>query len=186
MKKLIISVALLLTAVAAFAQSKFWDERNNEIAVSYGLSVGNIVTPVVGALSGFLSESFSTDVNISASSTGNIGLEYFHHLSDLFSVGGIVAYSQYSISMDERVLSSNSVCVLPAVKFHWYQTPHFSSYSKAAIGIGLDMAGDGVSVGLGGHLTLLGLEVGGQAVRVFGETGFGNQGFLCAGLRVRF
>ncbi len=178
MKKIILSLLIGLLAVPSFAQ----DLRNNEIAVSYGISGTDIAIYAVNRLSLKIAD----EKLLNRKSSGILGIEYLRRLSPLVSVGGVVTYSYAQYSSDPEDPSFDHYYnLMPAVKLHWYQQKWFSAYSKCAAGIGLCVDQDGSEAAFDWQVSLLGLEVG-RAVRLFTEAGVGDQGFVLAGLRVRF
>ncbi|MCR4823848.1 MAG: hypothetical protein K5849_00660 [Bacteroidales bacterium] len=177
MKKFILSALVVILTFPAFAQPS----RNNEIAVTYGLNAMDAIAFSVNSLGNMV---LSEDV-LERQSTGNIGIEYFHRVSPLVSVGGIFTYYKATDTTGDEPVTEKSYIFMPSVKFHWYQREWFSAYSKCAAGIGIDNDDEGTEAAFDWQASLLGLEVG-RTVRFFTEAGFGDQGVVLAGLRVRF
>lgn len=178
MKKLLLSFLVGLLAVPSFAQ----DLRNNEIALSYGVSGTDMAIYAINRLSMKIAD----EKLLNRKGSGILGIEYFRRLSPLVSVGGVFTYSSAQYSSDpEDPVFEHDYNLMPAVKLHWYQRKWFSAYSKCAAGIGLSVDEEGSEAAFDWQVSLLGLEVG-RAVRLFTEAGVGDQGFVMAGLRVRF
>ena len=177
MKKFILSLLVIILVIPSFAQAT----RNNEIAVTYGINALDIIAAGVNKTGRMLVD---TDV-LNRHSAGIFGVEYFRRVSELVSVGGAFTYYKATDTTSEDTLVEKNYDFMPSVKLHWYQREWFSAYSKCGAGIGIAKDDDGTEVGFDWQVSLLGLEVG-RTVRLFAEGGFGDQGVIMAGLRVRF
>ena len=191
MKKILIIAALI--SVSWSARSQDW---RNEIALSYGqLSVGEFVYVLGGVFTGVFSLGHVTMEN--PRFTGVVSLEYYHSLSKVFSVGGIIAAesiwgNMISTSKEpddpDRINGRYDMMflsVMPAVRARWFGKPRFSMYSKVAVGLCACFNGE-TSFLPGVQLSPICLEFGNPSIRGFLEIGAGMQGVVNLGIRHRF
>ena len=177
MKKVLIFLALALaTTLSINAQDDNW---NNEIAISYGLGAFTDVN------SSFLGGIFSGK---QTSYIGAFGAEYFYRPKANLGVGLVATFGtcKWSASKDAR---SKYMSIMPAVKYNWLNRDRFSMYSKAALGVVIGFESDNnknhTKAAVSWQATAVGAEYG-KAFRGFLELGFGEQGILVAGLRLKF
>lgn len=197
-------IAFLMIAALVFcgninAQDK---EIKHEIAVSLGgMSNSNWIDAfenIGGAIAG---ARFDGDKFI-----GPFSAEYFYHLNNKFSVGGIFCYGQLKedVYMDglknpkSGKLTNGYFTVMPAVKYDWVTTENIGLYTKAGAGITFrseDVKFDDNSrysdfsdseVHINWHLSLIGFEAGSRNLRGFVELGVGEQGMGQVGIRCKF
>jgi len=200
MKKMMMMVAVaLITAMNVNAQNK---DLKNEISLSYGF--GSLSQLGDGIGEGLVMAFFGARTEYdNGSKFGPLSLEYYRHLGNpRLAVGGLVSYSKW----DNNILKNddthekvgekkrNYFAVMPAVKWYWINTNSIGLYTKAAAGVGFlsnkdkDVAGKSKSENSTHFMfqaSLLGFEAGGK-LRGFAEAGFGDQGFLQAGIRYKF
>ena len=204
MKKfLILAVALMMGATAAFAQT---DEPKNEFSIAWG-GISN--SQVLNTFADVLSAAFESIVNKGtkwdeAADFGTISAEYFHHVSPVVSLGAIGVYNMHNrdLQKDGKVIGSNKrsfITLLPAVKFNWLRKNSWGLYSKLGAGASLLLSKEKAdrtdtseafdntksSVMFNFQVSALGVEFG-RSLRGFCETGFGEQGVFLVGLRYRF
>ena len=84
---------------------------------------------------------------------------------------------------------------MPAIKYYWVNKNSFGLYSKAAVGaaflnstekdLATNTSKDESSTHFMYQLSFIGAEFGKQ-FRGFAEVGFGEQGFIQAGIRYKF
>ena len=140
-------------------------------------------------------------------------IEYFHHMNKWLSIGAIGCLNYYSSDMycnwqdkngnttKEKVGSGEKyfATLMPAVKFDWLRKKNVGLYSKLGLGVtymhekevqqnsrGEKDLYDESDFLFNFHVTLVGFEAGSQKVRGFAEFGFGEQGILSAGVRMKF
>lgn len=192
MKKIMLMVvAAMMTTVSVNAQSG--KETKHEIAVAYG---GGSVSEWVDAF-GYVGVAITGGKIENSKYSGPIALEYFYHLNKTISVGAIGVYGQKT---EDIVYGNNDpnpikyknryATVMPAVKFEWLKNDYLALYSKAAVGATLHTTsydGDSDSmVHLNFQASLVGFEAGSKNIRAFAELGWGEQGLLLGGVRVKF
>ena len=198
MKKIILMVAVaMMTAMNVNAQN---ENLHHELSLSYGL--GSIAQLGDGIGEG-LGLAFTDTEYDDGSIVGPITLEYFYHFNNpRLAIGGSFTYSKW----DSDVLVRNSqtkvgernrnfFSVMPAFKAYWINKNHFGLYSKAAAGVGFLQCTDNdyethVKKDDNGcyfmfQLSFVGVEFGSK-FRGFAEAGFGDQGFIQAGIRYKF
>ncbi len=186
MKKFMLIAVMMVAAMSVQAQ----DEYKNEIGVSYGFgSVSNYAS--------ILFEAFTFSSSDQGGFWGPVGLEYYHHVTPVVSVGAIatIAGCNWKKSNDTTYKNAKTtyISVMPSVKFNWLRKEHFGMYSKLAVGpIFINSSSDfngsketQSKVKVIGQVSALGMEFGSQ-VRGFAELGFGEQGILLAGIRYKF
>lgn len=134
-------------------------------------------------------------------------VEYLYHLNTHFAVGGTFAYStqqggdyEYGYYGESKYrcirMNTHSFSLMPSVKATWLKVPHFSIYSRGAIGLAYyKLETDNATLvpeRSESHLTCryqlspLGLEVGGDHVRFFSEVGYGVEGICSLGITWKF
>lgn len=205
MKKFVL-LLLLLSAVFANAQETktiTQEYPRNEISVGWG--VGSSVE-IFGLYTDLITAAFVRTYN-DYTYSGPISLEYYHHFSPLFSVGGIFNYEHANADIisdwDNRNENigkekSNYYTLMPAVKCDWLHKKSFSLYSKLGAGITYaqstdkytnqsnENAKDDNSQWLFNfQLSLIGVQFG-KKVCGFVELGLGQQGIVSTGIKYRF
>lgn len=192
-KVLFIVVAAMMATISVNAQS---DEPQNEIGVFYGFgSASNIVSEFGSA--------FTYSTGDQTGYWGPIGVEYYHRLSKVVAVGGVVEYAGCKWDKPYKIdgsLNSSYISVMPSVKFNWLRKEHFGLYSSLSAGVMFSSlsASDNLKndpditedpdenvTSFMFNLNPIGAEFGG-AFRGFAELGFGEKGLLCVGLRYKF
>lgn len=144
--------------------------------------------------------------------TGSMGLEYFHYTQSgtwAFGVAAIYEKSSMDLTFKDTQnsktgttgFSMNFITVMPSVKLQWFNTNVVGMYSKVALGASvmavpktIDVVVDGQtqkesldrmpSVLPAFQANPICIEVGGQNVRGFLETGWGMQGLIMGGVRI--
>lgn len=186
MKKMILMVvAAMMVTMSANAQNS---ELKNEIGLYYGFgSASNVVSSLTAAFSGAVGDQ--------SNFWGPVGIEYYYHVTPVVGVGGMASVAGCNVGNKngQTDFTETFITVMPAVKFNWLRKEYFGMYSGVAAGImfvSADTKGDPTVKGESkvyfmGNATALGLEFGG-AFRGFAELGFGEKGFLCAGIRYKF
>lgn len=177
----LILVSAFMAVISASAQES---EPQNEISITYG-TVAN---------SNFLDIYTEAFTATSGSYFGPLGVEYFHHLSPMVSLGGIGVYKSHKETVSNIETTNSYITIMPAVKLSWVSTRNFGFYSKAGVGYTFfsisgethDMKDKENTGSFNFQLSAIGLEAGGERFRVFAELGWGEQGLALGGLRVMF
>ena len=199
MKKFILMVAAaMMTAMSVNAQN---EELKNEISLSYGF--GSTTQLGNGIGEGLAMALLSNEELDDGFILGPISVEYFRHLNNpRIAIGGLVSYSKWDSDeltkgdhqkVGER--KRNYFSVMPAFKYYWVNKNNFALYSKAAVGVGFfncsdkDIVKNTTKDDNGTYFmfqaSFIGVEFGGK-LRGFAEAGFGEQGFILAGVRYKF
>ena len=199
MKKMMMMVAVaLMTAMSVNAQS---ENLKNELSLSYGLgSTSQMGSGLGEGLSLIFSDTEYNDGSI----LGPVSVEYFRHLNNpKLAVGGFVSYSKWDSDIQKKSgnhekvgeRNRNYIAVMPAIKYYWVNNNSFGLYSKAAVGaaflnstekdLATNTSKDESSTHFMYQLSFIGAEFGKQ-FRGFAEVGFGEQGFIQAGIRYKF
>ncbi len=203
MKKIIIALAALLAvATTANAQQMYqrgWSSLDSpsSISVGYGLSAIGIALNTVSNYFSFVDDIAGEGITIkSGGSSGFINLSYGYQLNRTFTIGGNFGYNRLSLDLKDNTGSVsaaafNMFTVMVESRIYWFNRPNVGMYSKPALGVMIANAtmmdaNDSHTIGLPtAHLSLVGVEFGGDTVRGFTELGAGFQGFLQLGLRFR-
>ena len=199
MKKMMMMVAVaLMTAMSVNAQS---ENMKNELSLSYGFgSTSQLGSGIGEGLSLIFSDTEYDDGFI----LGPISVEYFRHLNNpKLAIGGFVSYSKWDSDIQKKSgnhekageRNRNYIAVMPAIKYYWVNKNSFGLYSKAAVGaaflnstekdLATNTSKDESSTHFMYQLSFIGAEFGKQ-FRGFAEVGFGEQGFIQAGIRYKF
>ena len=194
MKKLMMIATMLVAALSASAQN---EDLRNELSLSYGFGSASVIGDGIGE--GFVRAIFSDTENENDFIFGPISVEYFRHFNNpRLAIGGILSYSKWDTdilkrSNKEKVgeCKRSFFAIMPSFKYYWVNKNSFGLYCKGAAGVGFlstDEKGESNRSDSGTYfmfqITPVGLEFG-SAFRGFAEFGFGDQGFLCAGLRYK-
>lgn len=211
MKK-ILAIVMVLSVFAGQAVAGSYRENRNEINVMYGkVSVPGTASVLAAALTSLSSSSMSMTVT-GFKNTGSMGLEYFHYTqSGTWAFGVAAVYEKSSMDLTFKDtqnsktgttgFSMNFITVMPSVKLQWFNTNVVGMYSKVALGASvmavpktIDVVVDGQtqkesldrmpSVLPAFQANPICIEVGGQNVRGFLETGWGMQGLIMGGVRI--
>lgn len=157
--------AILLCGTSMSAQAQDYYETNDEVAISIGSGTNSQIMNAFSDLFGVIGEALVTSVVTGGTHTGTttydnesefpaISAEYFHHVSKVVSIGGIVGFNSYSKDMYFTWQKNNGdgtatvkskekighakkyyVTLMPAVKFDWLRQKNFGLYSKVAFGL---------------------------------------------------
>ena len=201
MKRLLSSVALLI--ISSFVCLAQTDKSRHEISVSYGcltfpqavdlISVG--YATVLGALYvGIANTIYPGDQEypkrIDNGGTGSFSFQYLYTLNKTIKVGGIVCYEN---TWGEWSNGEEYIVHYPAImatsKLYWFNHEHFGMYSKLSLGLMLVLGGKDEAKQipmLAAQASSVCMEFGGEALRGFLETGWGNQGLLNFGMKFSF
>ena len=201
MKRLLASFALLI--ISSFACLAQTDESRHEISVSYGYATLPQAVEVVAVVGGELMGGFfvgMADVilpgdatypkRINNGGTGGFSFQYLYSLNRTIKLGGTVCYEN---TWGESNNGSDYIVHYPAImatsKFTWFNREHFGMYSKLSLGMMLLIDGkneDKPIPMLAAQASTICMEFGGQSLRGFLETGWGNQGLLNLGMKFSF
>lgn len=169
-------------------------ETKHELAFTYGFASTSQVLDNYGDL---VSAPFSNSSLEKEWWFGPLGLEYFYHVSNRFSVGAVAVFGHrggdlYEGENKRGDLSANYFTLMPGVKYMWWSTDNLGLYSKAAIGATYrneksdDIHYSENKIHVNYQLSAIGFEGGSFRVRGFAELGFGEQGVFFTGLRYKF
>ena len=182
MKKLLLSLLIVLFSLNAFAQPDY----RHEISVSYGrLSNMELYGYGLEQLANMMAAVTGLD-KTHVVSLGSVGFSYFYRLSNMVSLGFMAAYMHYAdFNMGENRPYYRYGTALVGVKIHWFDREWFRTYSMFAVGALYrnDPAVQGFRVA--GQASFLGMEVG-KRFCGFLDLGVGDMGVATAGLRVKF
>lgn len=201
MKKIIITAILSLVFAWQNSIARNSDEGSS---TRHELSAG------VGYLSNSEFIDIFENITIISTTAGSVSLkeesvlppmfiEYFHRPINRLGIGTIFVYSQNNSSVctkNEKLgeMTRKYFTLMPSIKFNWVYKKHLSMYTKLAAGItmqrykltdGLEAEEKNNEIFFNFHVTPFGIEAGGQRVRLFTEAGFGEQGIICGGLRLK-
>lgn len=175
------------------------EEAQNEVSVSYGGAGAS----TIGDGFGKIGTAFITLGSVSTKNEkefGPLAVEYFHKVAPKLSVGVIgtwvrVTGDEYFGSEKHGDYTKNIYSILPAVKYQWLKKKNFGMYSKVGLGITFCNSKETVQsdnrsessneTKFGFQVSAVGIEVG-SSICGFAEVGYGEQGMLLAGLRVKF
>ena len=210
MKKFFTFAILALTSLAASqtaqAQTgnnndtyhvKQWNQKKHQLSVNYGVAtlydfaevMGDIF---VGAFDHMLGD--KDDLELSDMS-GGFTIGYRYNLNDRWAIGLDGSYEKMTMSGKHNAgnsLTRNYYSIMPTARVYWFNKSHVSMYSRAAAGVVIFTSKSNKdnktesNATFTGQLSPIGIEVGGQVLRGFGEFGFGAEGLLQVGARCSF
>lgn len=203
MKKIIIALAAVLAMATSVNAQQIYNTNSwssldspHSISVGYGLSAIGIAFNAVSNLFSFADELFDEEISINGGGTGFINLNYDYQLNRTFTIGGNFGFNRMSLDLKDNTgsitaASLNMFTIMVESRIYWFNKPSVGMYSKPALGVmiangNVMESNDAQTICLPtGHLSLVGVEFGGDTVRGFSELGAGFQGFLQLGLRFR-
>ena len=199
MKKLfvaILAIGCLLAAPAAKAQT-INQTCPNEISFGYGVSlIGSATNMIINNLG--IVEQITDGEYVAIKSGGSKGvlnLNYIHHTSKVFGIGGNFGFNRMSVNMEDETgkltaASVNMFSLMVDTKLNWFRNDMFGMYSKIGLGV-MCLNGNLVEEMSGnlwlptGHVSAIGMEVGRQFCG-FLELGAGMKGIVQAGVKFHF
>ena len=180
MKKILVAIAAMLITFGASAQN-----YKAEVSVSYGaLSNSQILSAVIFAAGVENPEYVLQDAKF----IGPISADLYFRTSKYFSFGlsGVYQHTtaQYGVPNGDN-FECRYFSLMPGMKLHWLRTNGFNMYSKLAVGPTFASNIDGERAWLlNFQVSPLGLEFG-RRFCVFAEAGFGEQGIVLGGIRLK-
>lgn len=182
MKKLVLlAIVAIIGAVNVNAQ-----DNKSEVSVSVG-AYSHISN-------GWIIDAFTTVLDKAEKDRGvPISVEYLYEIAPKLKVGAALTYQRMSAKLEGKKGVNNAISIMPAIKYSWIDKDHFALYSKAAVGYCLNLKSGDKELRdefeqhhFAFQASLIGAEVGSQNIRAFVEAGYGFQGIVQAGIKVRF
>ena len=196
MKKLFLTISVLLFAfVAASAQGNMNQPGFHDLSVSagYGSSMQFIdnYTKIISDYPSYEAKDFKFFPTVSA--------EYGYRVSERFAVGAVLSFQVADSHIlnegrDNTKARDTWYSLMPQARFFWYTNKNMNVYSKAAVGLTArrnkytnnnDIIEKFRDFNIAWQVSAIGVEFG-NIVCGFAEAGFGTQGFIQAGVRIKF
>ncbi|MBQ2482574.1 MAG: outer membrane beta-barrel protein [Bacteroidales bacterium] len=196
MKKLFLTISVLLFAfVAASAQGNMNQPGFHDLSVSagYGSSMQFIdnYTKIISDYPSYEAKDFKFFPTVSA--------EYGYRVSERFAVGAVLSFQVADSHIlnegrDNTKARDTWYSLMPQARFFWYTNKNMNVYSKAAVGLTArrnkytnnnDIIEKFRDFNIAWQVSAIGFEYG-NIVCGFAEAGFGTQGFIQAGVRIKF
>ncbi len=196
MKKLFLTISVLLFAfVAASAQGNMNQPGFHDLSVSagYGSSMQFIdnYTKIISDYPSYEAKDFKFFPTVSA--------EYGYRVSERFAVGAVLSFQVADSHIlnegrDNTKARDTWYSLMPQARFFWYTNKNMNVYSKAAVGLTArrnkytnnnDIVEKFRDFNIAWQVSAIGFEYG-NIVCGFAEAGFGTQGFIQAGVRIKF
>ena len=207
---LLVSVILCPVAKAQFFRVE--DVARHDLSLSYGIGIlphesHSRSCPALHN-SGMANNTFnySTDRPMFISCNGvyirnfmtrlGVGLQFnYYSVENDFNVYHIKYYKKLLGGIEEEGFN-----IMPTIRCFWWNHNHWGFYSRLAAGLNLHKikeydwnvhddvdlnCGTKITKNFAYQLTVVGAEVGGRRVRAFGEFGYGYQGHVSLGVRVK-
>ena len=201
MKRLLSSVALLI--ISSFVCLAQTEESRHEISVSYGYltlpQVIDFIASIGGTLVGGLYIGIADTMTpgdmeypkrIDNGGTGGLSIQYLYSLNRTIKLGGTFCYEstwgEWNNGDQYHVLYP---AIMATSKFIWFNRQHFGMYSKLSLGLMMAINGKNEDKPIlmpTAQASTVCMEFGGQSLRGFLETGFGNQGLINFGMKFSF
>ncbi len=200
MKKILFAFCSLFILSATFSKATLAQDNLNlpgfhdlSMSAGYGSSM-QYLSNYTKVISGYPSYE-STDFRFAPTITA----EYAYRLNKTFAVGAFVSIqTAKSVIMNEGFSNTKAsdywYSLLPQVRCYWYSDRRKNVYSKAAVGLSARrnkyVNTDNIverfkHFDVAWHVSAIGFEYG-ETVCGFAEAGFGTQGFVVAGVRIKF
>lgn len=188
MRRILLIISLLVIgSINLFAQDYY---RKNEIEFSCSQFTLGQTVYVLG------------DVFVTAFSLGHatvqdptfsgcMALGYYRRVSRVVSVGGVFAFESINgtvVNTDRDITGNYDMMffsLIPAIKARWFETSHFSMYSRGGLGLTV-YAGEESSLIPAVQLSPVCFDVGENGLYGFAEIGFGTQGLATVGVKYEF
>lgn len=190
-------IITLLTVLATCGIVSAQDYPKHELSLSYGIFTDNEIAETVGGVLGTVFTAGAVQMN-NYSFSGAVSVEYAYHVSKVLAFGGAFCYERATMDIvmanaKVGVTYDNYYTVMPIGKANWANWESVRLYSKLGLGVTVDAyrqssAGErhyNHDVNFAFQFSPIGIEIG-RRVNFFAEGGFGVQGIVQAGMRVRF
>jgi len=180
-------------AVAVVTDGSQWSEKKNRVSVSYGYA------SLPQFIDDFASGMFHDHEKYTC--YGTLNASYQHSINQRFSIGLDASFEQGKINNEYRGYkkSMKYFSLMPSFRVYWFHATKVSMYSKFAFGAciySMKMTErsteyesynepDKDEFWYAGQVSPVGIELGGQSLRAFGEVGIGFEG-LQLGVRYSF
>ena len=128
-----------------------------------------------------------------------VSAEYGYRVSERFAVGAVLSFQVADSHIlnegrDNTKARDTWYSLMPQARFFWYTNKNMNVYSKAAVGLTArrnkytnnnDIIEKFRDFNIAWQVSAIGFEYG-NIVCGFAEAGFGTQGFIQAGVRIKF
>lgn len=191
---------ILLFLIAGMLISVSLNAQKQEVRANLGLlttsDFGDVFSDlIINVISG---ENYSSK---NSTSTGALGIEYWHNQGKVLKLGGLFSYQSikkdiYTLGDKVGNVNDNYFTILPEISFEYVKAEWVQVYSGLGLGVTIlnqvfnssvsDLESSSESnVLLNFHLNLVGMRVG-KAFGASAELGVGAKGIFNAGLSYRF
>ena len=196
MKKIILTISVLFLAVG-FAQAQVNMNRAGyhdlSLSAGYGSSM-QFIDSYTKIISGYPSYE-AKDFKYFPTVTG----EYGYRFNDKFAVGALLSFQVADSHIlneghDNTNASDTWISLMPQLRYYWYSDRTKNLYSKVAAGVSIrrnkytnnnDIIEKFRDFNVAWQVGAIGFEYG-ETVCGFAEAGFGTQGYIVAGIRIKF
>lgn len=209
MRKILLFVLLLLTTTFCFARAgktKIPFKPEHELRLGVGAFAMVPDSPYFGNTDDYywgynsLSNIYNSELTYVGAQymSGSISLGYSYNIKRWVAVGATFSYFGLYRNVYDRITDAkcadyniHNLSLTPMVRFTYYNGRIVKLYSQLGIGVGLVLKDRGVGsyreYHLTGHLTPIGLSIGGRRVFGYAELfGIGNQGAFVLGVGYKF
>ena len=196
MKKIIAifaAMVLAVTSVAAQGNMNLPGFHDLSVSAGYGSSMQFIdnYTKIISDYPSYEAKDFKFFPTVSA--------EYGYRVSERFAVGAVLSFQVADSHIlnegrDNTKARDTWYSLMPQARFFWYTNKKMNVYSKAAVGLTArrnkytnnnDIIEKFRDFNIAWQVSAIGFEYG-NIVCGFAEAGFGTQGYISAGVRVKF
>ena len=196
MKKIILTISVLFLAVG-FAQAQVNMNRAGyhdlSLSAGYGSSM-QFIDSYTKIISGYPSYE-AKDFKYFQTVTG----EYGYRFNDKFAVGALLSFQVADSHIlneghDNTKARDTWISLMPQLRYYWYSDRTKNLYSKVAAGVSIrrnkytnnnDIIEKFRDFNVAWQVGAIGFEYG-ETVCGFAEAGFGTQGYIVAGIRIKF
>ncbi len=196
MKKIILTISILFLAVAV---SQAQDNMNRagyhdlSLSAGYGSSM-QFIDSYTKIISGYPSYE-AKDFKYFPTVTG----EYGYRFNQRFAVGALLSFQVadshiLNEGQDNTKARDTWFSLMPQLRYYWYSDRTKNLYSKVAAGINIrrnrytnnnDIIEKFRDFNVAWQVGAIGFEYG-ETLCGFAEAGFGTQGYIVAGIRIKF
>ncbi|MCR5313232.1 MAG: hypothetical protein K6E54_06275 [Bacteroidaceae bacterium] len=212
-RKFVVAILFICTSFFSSIDAQNVDVMpNNEITIDLGLGITQYTRHMDNCAA---YKQFRSNVSIPSNKKfgdkmqTSVNIMYIRNINKKFGVGlqagiGFLKTDDFS---DKKTygkiakIKEHNIYLMPTFRTYWYNTNNIGVYSRVSVGLAwacydeedtngndnlIFACGNESSVKFAFQASAIGFEWGGELARGFVEAGYGGQGILITGLKIRF